>query len=94
MNLMTNDQSISYLNASSSLAAALICNAHDLYLMTSLQLDMSAARDAFEYLTVQLAGLLWRFSDGGFSMWAFTPPNVWYVLLFFFQLCRASWFQN
>nr|XP_045599597.1 CD109 antigen-like [Procambarus clarkii] len=47
------------------------------YLRLTNQLEMSKARDAFDYLTVQLGGLLWRCYNGGFSMWAFTPPSVW-----------------
>ncbi|XP_069979705.1 CD109 antigen [Penaeus vannamei] len=47
------------------------------YLRLTNQLDMAEAKDSFEYLTVQLAGLMWRCREGGFSMWAFTPPNVW-----------------
>ncbi|XP_071531816.1 CD109 antigen-like [Panulirus ornatus] len=47
------------------------------YLRLTNQLDVTEVRDAFEYLTVQLAGLLRRYSVGGFSMWAFTPPSVW-----------------
>nr|XP_045598849.1 CD109 antigen-like [Procambarus clarkii] len=47
------------------------------YLRLTNQLEVSEARDAFDYLTMQLGGLLWRCYDGGFSMWAFTPPSVW-----------------
>ncbi|KAK3859992.1 hypothetical protein Pcinc_033930 [Petrolisthes cinctipes] len=47
------------------------------YLRLTNQLDLSESRDAFDYLTVQLAGLLWRYEKGAFSMWAFSPPSVW-----------------
>ncbi|XP_042213944.1 CD109 antigen-like isoform X2 [Homarus americanus] len=47
------------------------------YLRLTNQLVMSEAQDVFDYLTVQLGGLLWRNFNGGFSMWAFTPPSVW-----------------
>nr|XP_053644901.1 LOW QUALITY PROTEIN: CD109 antigen-like [Cherax quadricarinatus] len=47
------------------------------YLRLTNQLVVSEALEAFDYLAVQLAGLLWRTSNGGFSMWRFTPPSVW-----------------
>ncbi|KAK7017962.1 hypothetical protein SK128_001868 [Halocaridina rubra] len=47
------------------------------YLRLTNNLDMKEAYAAFNHLSVQLAGLLWRSSQGGFSMWAFTSPSVW-----------------
>ncbi|XP_063851279.1 CD109 antigen-like [Scylla paramamosain] len=47
------------------------------YLRLTNQLVTNDAKDAFDYLTVQLAGLLWRNTDGGYSMWANHTQNVW-----------------
>ena len=34
---------------------------------------------AFKFLNVQLEGLIARIKNGGFKMWNFSQPSVWFV---------------
>nr|XP_045621040.1 CD109 antigen-like isoform X1 [Procambarus clarkii] len=47
------------------------------YFRLTNQLDMTKAKGTFEFLNVQLAGLLTRYKKGAFRMWHFSKPSVW-----------------
>ncbi|XP_050736759.1 CD109 antigen-like isoform X2 [Eriocheir sinensis] len=47
------------------------------YLRLTNQLSTADVKKAFQFLNVQLAGLLTRFDNGSFKMWHFSKPSVW-----------------
>ncbi|XP_045124583.1 C3 and PZP-like alpha-2-macroglobulin domain-containing protein 8 [Portunus trituberculatus] len=47
------------------------------YLRLTNQLSTAETKKAFQFLNVQLAGLLTRYKDGAFKMWHFSQPSVW-----------------
>ncbi|KAK8404354.1 hypothetical protein O3P69_007576 [Scylla paramamosain] len=47
------------------------------YLRLTNQLSTADVKKAFQFLNVQLAGLLTRYKDGSFKMWHFSQPSVW-----------------
>lgn len=49
------------------------------YLRLTNQLIISESLQTFEFLNEQMAGILTRFRDGGFKMWHYSGPSVWYV---------------
>ncbi|XP_069950501.1 CD109 antigen [Cherax quadricarinatus] len=47
------------------------------YFRLTNQLDITKAKGAFDFMNVQLAGLLTRYRKGAFKMWHFSEPSVW-----------------
>lgn len=47
------------------------------YLRLTNQLSIAKVKKAFQFLNVQLAGLLTRYQGGAFKMWHFSLPSVW-----------------
>ncbi|KAB7504994.1 Antigen, partial [Armadillidium nasatum] len=47
------------------------------YMRLTNQLTISEATGAFDFLNVQMAGILTRMINGGFKMWHYSGPSVW-----------------
>ncbi|RXG55463.1 Complement C3 [Armadillidium vulgare] len=47
------------------------------YMRLTNQLTISEATAAFDFLNVQMAGILTRMINGGFKMWHYSGPSVW-----------------